>query len=91
VKHSERVELLFGPYTPPPLKRGDRSSCLFRHCQVVGTGWTDARIPWPRCRSLDSAGGGSGLLVDEELARAVRRESAVAIMYSHVTFPGSSA
>src|SRR5262245_12945083 len=77
----ERVKLLFGPYQAPPLKRGDRATCLFRGCAVVITGRTTARIPWPRCRALDSSGGGSGLLVDEELARAVRREAAVAIMH----------
>src|SRR5262245_50244449 len=39
-------------------------------------------IPWPRCRALDQRGGcGSGLLVDEELARAVRSESTAAEMY----------
>jgi hypothetical protein len=64
----ERVKLLFGPYQAPPLKRGDRAHCLVRDCEVVITGWTDARIPWPQCRALDSPGPGSGLLVDEELA-----------------------
>jgi outer membrane lipoprotein-sorting protein len=48
---------------------------------VVVTGWSDGRISWPRCRALDSRGHGSGLLVDEELARAVRSESAAAVMY----------
>jgi hypothetical protein len=76
-----RVKLLFGPYTAPPHKRGDRATCLFRDCTVVITAWTDALIPWPRCRALDARGGGSGLLVDEELARAVRHESAAAIKY----------
>jgi hypothetical protein len=54
---------------------------LLRDCDVVITSWTDARIPWPRCRALDGTGGGSGLLLDEELARAVRHESAAAVMY----------
>src|SRR5262245_63475227 len=78
----ERVKLLFGPYRAPPLKRGDRATCLFRDREVVVTGWTDARIPWPRCRTVaHHRGGGAGLLVDEELARAVRHEAAAAVMH----------
>jgi len=61
------------------LKRDGRTTCLFRDCEVVVTGRTDARIPWPRCRAQDNCrGGGPGLLVDEELARAVRHEAAAA-------------
>jgi hypothetical protein len=71
----ERLKLLHGPYTAPPLQRGDRAVCLFRDAEVVITGWSDATVPWPRCR-LRGTRGGSGLLVDEELARAVRHESA---------------
>jgi hypothetical protein len=77
----ERVRLLFGPYQAPPVKRGERALCLFRDALVVVTSWTDAPIPWPRCRALDSPGGGSGLLVDEELMRAVRHESAAALRW----------
>jgi hypothetical protein len=77
----DRVKLLFGPYQPPRLERGDRAYCLYRDTIVVVTSWTDAPIPWPRCRALDSPGGGSGLLVDDELARAVRSESAAAVMF----------
>jgi hypothetical protein len=77
----DRIKLLFGPYKAPPLRRGDRAFCLLRDCDVVVTSWTDARIPWPRCRALDGPGGGSGLLLDGELARAVRHESAAALMY----------
>ena len=42
---------------------------------------TDGRISWPRCRALDTHGGGAGILVDEELARAIRSEAAVAVRH----------
>jgi hypothetical protein len=74
------VGLLHGPYTPQPLRRGDRAPCLVRDADVVVTGWSDARISWPRCRAVGRQGG-SGLLVDEELARAVRLESSLALQY----------
>ena len=77
----DRVRLLFGPYQAPPLKAGDRAHCLFRDCAVVITSWTDAPIPWPRCRPLDAPCGDSGLLVDDVLAWAVRHESAEAIKF----------
>jgi hypothetical protein len=69
------------PAAAAPLKRGDRASCLLRDCDVLVTSWTAARISWPRCRSLDNPRGGSGILLDEELARAVRQESAAAVCY----------
>jgi hypothetical protein len=72
--------LLHGPYRAPALRRGDRATCLYRDAEVVVTSWTGAQITWPRCR-LVGGQGGSGLLVDEELARAVRRESSLAIQH----------
>jgi hypothetical protein len=81
VTHRDRLRLLFGLYQSPPLKRGDRTTCLYRDTLVIVTSWTNAPISWPRCRALDSPGGGSGLLIDEELARAVRHESATAVMH----------
>jgi hypothetical protein len=80
-RHPGKVKLLFGPYEQPPLRKGDRAVCHYRDTHVVVTGWSAGRIPWPRCRALDSRGHGSGLLVDEELARAVRSASAAAVMY----------
>src|SRR5262249_54870732 len=77
----DKCRLLFGPYRPPPLRRGQRGFCLVRDCTVVVTSWSAGRIQWPRCRALDSPGGGSGLLVDETLASAVRQESAAAVMH----------
>jgi hypothetical protein len=32
------------------VKRGDRAFCLFRNGDVIVTGRSYARIPWPRCR-----------------------------------------
>jgi hypothetical protein len=80
-RHPDKVKLLSDPYTPPPLRKGDRAVCLYRDADVVVTGWSDGRLSWPRCRALDSRGHGSGILVDAELARAVRSESAAAVMY----------
>jgi hypothetical protein len=48
---------------------------------VVVTGWTDARISWPRCRPVDVPRTHPSLLVDDELARAVRQESADAVRF----------
>src|SRR5262245_60294304 len=76
----DKTELLFGPYQAPALLVGDRAQCLFRDCEVISTNWTTARIPWPRCRGVRRRGG-SGLLVEEELARAFRSESALAVKY----------
>jgi hypothetical protein len=65
--------LLNGPYRAPAVQVGDRVFCHVRGTAVV-TAWTTAPIQWPRCRPL-GARGGSGMLVDDELARAIRCES----------------
>ncbi len=93
----DKCRLLHGPYHAPALSRGDKATCLLRDGDVVITGWTSARIPWRRCRPLESKGG-NGVLLDEQLARAVRTEAAAAVSYWWgsppgmviVTFPFSS-
>src|SRR5262249_55670886 len=77
----DQVRLLFGPYRPPLLKRGDRAFCLVRDGDVVITSWSYSRIPWPRCRAAGTRGGGTGLVIDEERARPVLHESAPADCY----------
>jgi hypothetical protein len=62
-------------------KRGDRATCPARDRDVVIIGTSRGRIPSPRCRALDTRRGGSGILVDDELARAIRCESATTIPY----------
>jgi hypothetical protein len=76
----DRVKLLHGPYRAPRLHVGDCATCLFRDCEVVVTGWTDAPISWPRALPVGSMGHPS-LLVNKELARAIRLESAAAVMH----------
>ena len=73
-----RHALLHAPYHPPAVRRGDRTICLYRDAEVIVTSWTDAPISWPRCRAV-GVRGGSGLLVDEELLRAIRCESSVSL------------
>src|SRR5438309_2124885 len=77
----DRIKLLFGPYRPPAVRRGERMFCFYRDRDVIVTGWSHGRIPWPRGRAVDAKGGKPSLLVDEELARAVRSESVIALRH----------
>jgi hypothetical protein len=77
----DKVQLLHGPYISPRLKRGDRATCLLRDSTVVITGLSSGRIQWLRCRALDTHGGGSELLLAGDLVRAVKNESAAAVMH----------
>jgi hypothetical protein len=80
-KSRQKPVLIGAPYHGPVLPVGDKTDCLFREGDVVVTSWTAVPISWPRCRSVDNRRGGPGLLVNEELARAVLIESSLAIQY----------
>lgn len=71
--------LLHGPYRPLSVQVGDRTHCYLRDALVVITSWSDALITWPRCQPVGQRGG-SGLLLDGDLIRAVKSESAQAVM-----------
>jgi hypothetical protein len=77
----DHVKLLYGPYTTPALKVGDRTFCLYRDDEVVIYDWSLGRMPWPLCYHVGTRACGKGILVDEELGRAIRMESATAIAY----------
>jgi hypothetical protein len=77
----DRVRLLHGPYQTPALRVGDRATCLYRDCDVIVTSWTDAPISWPKCKRVGATKGRPTLLVEEELVRAIRTESAIAVGY----------
>jgi hypothetical protein len=60
-----------------------RGSRLHRRVDttVTITGWTDARISWPLCRPVDNRRGRPTILLDDQLARAVRHEAAAALRH----------
>jgi len=72
----DKVKVLFGPYKPTPFRGGGVAFCYVRDYPVVVIGWSDARIPWPRCQPLDPPRRGRGPLIDDELASAIGHESA---------------
>jgi hypothetical protein len=75
----DKVNLLHGPYQTPRLRRGDRTTCLYRDKDVIVTGLSAGHIPWPLCKPIGRAH--PGLLVEEELARAIRCESSLAVQH----------
>ena len=73
---SDRLRLLFGPYSHPPLAYGDEVLCEVRG-EVIIFELSNGLIPWP----VGKRGRGKGLVVYAGLADAVRRESAQAVAH----------
>jgi hypothetical protein len=73
----DRFKLLFGPYRTPRSRYGDVVTCEMRG-EVNIVGLSEARIPWPKCRTGKR---GRAIILYGALAEAVRRESAQAIEY----------
>lgn len=71
MSNSNLTKLLFGPHTPPKLRRGDRAFCLYKDYPIRITGTSNGRIVWPVGVSCELRLGRSSILVDEELARAI--------------------
>jgi len=68
-------ELIGGPYRTPLVRIGDEVICSLRGRVTVGS-FSDGRIAWPISKQT-----GSPLIMFDDLERAVRTESATAIMH----------
>jgi hypothetical protein len=80
MRDADRFKLL-GTYRTPRLRVGRVLACEYRDRDVVVTGYTAARIPWPHGRPRGHRGGTPGPVVYGALAEAVRRESNQAVAY----------
>jgi hypothetical protein len=72
----ERFKLLHGPYVAPRCQVGSRLFCEVRG-QVIVCGISAGRIPWP----IGKRGRARSLVVCGDLAKALQRESNIAICY----------
>jgi hypothetical protein len=79
VKDADRFKLL-GTYKTPRVRLGTVLSDEVRDGDVVVSGYTDARIPWPVGHPR-GRGGFPALVVYGRLVQAVRRESNQAVCY----------
>lgn len=75
---ADRFRLL-GTYRTPRVRVGAVLTCEARDCDVIVTGYTDARVPWPVGRRPRLAA--KALVVYGDLARAVRTESNQAVCH----------
>jgi hypothetical protein len=76
----DRFKLLFGPYRTPRFRYGERVLCDVRGLVAV-CGLSDASIPWLVCRGIGKSSGRTSLVVFDDLAIAIRRESAQAVAH----------
>ncbi|QDU26715.1 hypothetical protein ETAA8_17960 [Anatilimnocola aggregata] len=72
----DNTKLRFGNYRSPPFRYGERVDCLARG-EVTIWGQSDGRIPWPIGKKVSAL----SLVLFGDLAKAVRREAAVAVRY----------
>jgi hypothetical protein len=79
MRHADRFRLV-GTYRTPKVRIGSVLSCEARDCDVIVTGHSDARIPWPVGQPR-ARGGRPGLVVFGGLAVAVRHESSRAVCH----------
>src|SRR5436309_14689395 len=77
MRDADRFRLL-GTYATPRVRVGRVLTCEARDCDVIVTGYSEGRIPWPTGHPR-ARGGRPGLVVFGALAAAVRRESNQAV------------
>jgi hypothetical protein len=76
VNDADRFRLLFGPYRTPRFRYGDIVRCEVRG-EVTICGISDGPIPWP----IGKRGGARSPVVYKGLAKAVRKESGIAVCH----------
>lgn len=81
----DRFRLLHGPYNAPKTRKGGMLTCLVRG-KVRVDGISTARISWPMA-TPPKRGGRKSLVLCGDLARAVRMESAQAVVFWFGVFP----